>query len=414
MDKDTTKSTFNEVLNQLPFENFCSLIKETGADRYIKKLFTTKLLYIMSLAQVSQIQSLRALADRVTNDTDLQGNIMLDSISASQLSRRLKEMSSDFWETVFTQVSRIAMQKTTKQLNVTPYADRVHIIDASTITLCLNSYKWADYRKTKAGVKIHQCLIYQNGYTYPERAILTTAKKSDKSQLDELLITDPNALNVFDRGYVDYRKWDDYCDAGIRFVTRIKENFIVNVIDEKLVDGANMTESIVILGNPKTTRMKHQLRRIHTVDTKGNPVVILTNDFKMSALEISEIYRSRWKIELFFKWIKQHLKVKKFYGQSANAVYSQIWLALITYCLLLLTQINLKTKKSLLEIQRLLKNNLFKPFSVFLANLQRQSTRTSRGRPKNDYQQQFAELLKQVESGAGDFLDSYDVELYYL
>lgn len=411
MDKDTTKSTFNEVLNQFPYEKFHSLIKDTGADRYIKKLFTIKLLYIMFIAQIAQIESLKALADRVTNDIDLKDNLKLDSISASQLSRRLKEMSSDFWGTVFTQVAKIAMQKTTNSLSATPNANRVHIIDASTITLCLNSYLWADYRKTKAGVKIHQCLVYQNDYSYPERAILTTARKSDKSQLDELLITDPNALYVFDRGYVDYRKWDDYCDAGIRFVTRVKDNFIINIIDEKPVDGTNMTESIVLLGDPKKTIMRHQLRLIHTVDSKGTPVVILTNDFKMSALEISEIYRSRWKIELFFKWIKQHLKVKKFYGQSANAVYSQIWLALITYCLLLLTQINLKTKKSLLDIQRLLKDNLFKPFNIFLEILLRQSSRTSRGRQKNDYNREFEHLLKRIESETSIFLDTYDVEL---
>lgn len=411
MDQDTTKSTFNEVLNQFPYEKFRSLIKDTCADRYIKKLFTSKLLYIMFIAQIAQIESIRALAGKVINNIDLQANLKIDSISASQLSRRLKEMSSDFWGAVFTQVARIAMQKTTNHLRAIPNADRVHIIDASTITLCLNSYLWADYRKTKAGVKIHQCLVYQNGCNYPERAILTTARKSDKSQLDELLIADPDALYVFDRGYVDYKKWDDYCDAGIRFVTRIKENFIINPIDEKPVDGTNMTESTVILGDPKTTIMRHQLRLIHTVDTNENPVVILTNDFKMSAREISEIYRSRWKIELFFKWIKQHLKVKKFYGQSANAVYSQIWLALITYCLLLLTQVNLKTKKSLLDIQRLLKENLFKPFSDFLAILRRQSTKTSRGRQKNDYQQQFDGLLKQVESETSNFLDTYDVEL---
>lgn len=329
MDKDTTKSTFNEVLNQFPYEKFYSLVKDTGADRYIKKLFTTKLLYIMFIAQIAQIESLRALAERVKNDIDLQNNLKLDSISASQLSRRLKEIRSDFWGTVFTQVAK----KTTPRLSTTPYADRVHIIDASTITLCLSSYLWADYRKTKAGVKIHQCLVYQNGYSYPDKAVLTTASKSDKSQLDELLTTDPNALYVFDRGYVDYKKWDDYCDAGIRFVTRIKDNFIINAIDEKPVDGTKMIESRVVLGDPKTTKMRHQLRLIHTVDTKGKPVVILTNDFKMSALEISEIYRSRWKIELFFKWVKQHLKVKRFYGQSANAVYRFGWrLSLIACC----------------------------------------------------------------------------------
>ena len=179
MDKDTTKSTFNKVLNQFPYEKFLSLIKDTGADRYIKKLFATKLLYIMFIAQIAQIDSIRALADRVRGDSDLQANLKIDSISASQLSRRLKEISSDFWGTVFTQVAKIAMRKTTNHLSATPNADRIHIIDASTITLCLNSYLWADYRKTKAGVKIHQCLVYQNDYSYPERAILTTARKSD-------------------------------------------------------------------------------------------------------------------------------------------------------------------------------------------------------------------------------------------
>ena len=411
MDKDTTKSTFDEVLKQFPYEKFCSLIKDSGTDRHIKKLFSIKLLYIMLIAQIAQIESVRALAGKVKNDIDLQEKIKLDSISASQLSRRLKEMSSSFWGSVFTEVAKTVIQKTTNHLSATPNADRIHIIDASTITLCLNSYLWADYRKTKAGIKLHQCLVYQNGYSYPERAILTTAKKSDKSQLDELLIADPNALYVFDRGYVDYKRWDDYCETKIRFVTRIKDNFIINVIDSKQVDGTNMTESTVLLGDTKTTIMRHQLRLIHTVDTTGTPVVILTNDFKMSALEISEIYRNRWKIELFFKWIKQHLKVKKFYGQSANAVYSQIWLALITYCLLLLTKVDLKASNSLLDIQRLLEDNLFKPFNVFLVLLQRKATKTSRGRQKKDYNREFEQLLKQIESGSSNFLDTIDVEL---
>ena len=301
MDKDTTKSTFDEVLKYFPFEKFYSLIKETAADRYIKKLFVVKLLYIMFIAQITQTEALRALAEMLKDNTDMQESIKLDSISASQLSRRLKEINSDFWGTVFSQVARVVVQKTTN--HAIPHAYRIHIIDASTITLCLNSYKWADYRKTKAGVKIHQCLVYQNGYAYPDRAILTTAKNSDKSQLDELLITDPNALYVFDRGYVDYKKWDEYCEAGIRFVTRIKDNFIINIIDEKPVDGTNMTESTVILGSKKTM-MSNKLRLIHIVDTKGSPVVILTNDFNIGAQEISEIYRRRWKVELFLKWVR--------------------------------------------------------------------------------------------------------------
>ena len=118
--------------------------------------------------------------------------------------------------------------------------------------------------------------------------------------------------------------------------------------------------------------------------------------------------------QLFFKWIKQHLKVKKFYGQSANAVYSQIWLALITFCILLLIQIRSKTKKTLLAIQRQLKHTLFKPYSVFLEKLQRIPSKKSKGRQKLDHIREFEQLLEQVESGSRVFLDAYDVEKIYL
>jgi hypothetical protein len=413
MDKDTTNSTFNKVINPFPHEDFCSLIKKDNVDKYIKKLFADKLFYIMFIAQTCQVESLRALATRVATDTDLQDALTIDSISASQLSRRLKEVSSDFWGTVFTQVAKTVAKEVTKSSPL-PNVDRIHIIDASVITLCLKNYLWADYRKTKAGVKLHQCLVYQDGVSYPEAAILTTARQSDKSQLDELLITDPNALYVFDRGYVDYKKWDDYCGAGVRFVTRMKENFIVNTLDQKLVPDTDMTESTVLLGDPKKTGMRNELRLIHTTDSLGNPVDIITNDFGLSAFEISEIYRNRWKVELFFKWIKQHLKVKKFYGQSANAVYGQIWIALITYCLLLLNQIALEAKESLLEFQRLLKDNLFKPFSDFLNMLRRQPSRSSKGRRKCDHNREFEQLLRQVEAESSDFLDTNDVEVNYL
>jgi len=410
MDKDTTKSTFFEVLKQFPYKEFCSLVKAKGVDKYVKKLFAPTLFYIMFVAQICQVESLRALSAKVSNNDELQKVLGINSISASQLSRRLNNIDYDHWGTVFTQVASIT-RKASKKSNPLPFASRINIIDASTITLCLNIYRWADYRSTKAGVKIHQRVVYQDGYTYPDKAILTTARKSDKSQLDELLITDPNALYLFDRGYVDYRKWDEYCDAGIRFVTRTKDNFIVNIIESKPIPGTDMTESIVLLGEPKKTMMQHKLRLIHTKDSTGRPVEILTNDFSISAFEISEAYRLRWSIELFFKWIKQHLKVKRFYGQSPNAVYGQIWMTLISFCLMLLVQLDNETKKTMLEIQRLLKDNLFKPFSDFLAKLRRLPARSSKGRKKLDHNQEFEELLHYLETDPSISLDAYDVEL---
>lgn len=123
--------------------------------------------------------------------------------------------------------------------------------------------------------------------------------------MDELVTIAPDALNVFDRGYVDYKKWDEYCGAGIRFVSRLKENALVDIIEQHSIAGTDMTESTVLLGNPKTTKMKHPLRLIHTRDSEGNQIIIVTNDFSLDAFEISEIYRLRWQVELFFKWLKQ-------------------------------------------------------------------------------------------------------------
>lgn len=413
MDKDITNSTFKKVLERFPFESFCAIINENGTDKYIKKLFATKLFYIMFIAQINQVESLRALSAKVSNDINLQNAIALESISAAQISRRLKNISSDFWAAVFTNVAQLVTMKTTGN-NQLPKGDRINIIDASTIILCLNSYLWADFRKTKAGVKIHQRVVYQDGVTFPDKAVLTTARKSDKSQLDELLVTDEGALNVFDRGYVDYGKWDEYSEAGIRFVTRSKSNYIISIVEEKQIPGnGDMSESVVLLGDPKRTIMRHRLRLIHIKDSVGKQVDILTNDFSLSAFEITEIYRRRWKIELFFKWIKQHLKVKILYGKSANAVYSQIWLALITFCVLLLTKIGLKTKKTLFDIKRILTDTMFEPLATFLSALRRQSSKLSKGRQCTDHNKEYEQLLRQVELESSDFLDVNDVDLYY-
>jgi hypothetical protein len=414
MDQDTTQSTFNQVLKQFPYDEFLRFITDFGVDKYIRKLFVIKLLYILIIAQISKIESLRELAGKVKNDLALQKIVKLDSISASQLSRRLRDIKSTFWADTFIAVSKATLVKTAAFAYREPKENRIHIIDSSTISLCLTKFRWADFRKTKSGIKLHQRLQIQNGGSYPDKAILTPAKVSDKSQLDELVTTDPDALNVFDRGYVDYKKWDEYCNAGIRFVTRLKEGALVDVIEQHPIAGTNMTESTVTLGNPKTTGMKYQLRLIQTRDGEGNPIIILTNDFSMDVFEISEIYRLRWQVELFFKWLKQHLRVKRFFGTSDSAVYGQIWIALITYCLLMTTRLTLPVKKTLLETMRLVADHLYSSYSVLIEILKKPPARTSRGRRKYGHSESFNLLIKQIEVDGTEFLNTVDVELNYL
>ena len=413
MDKDTTKSTLNKVFESFPYEDFCNLVDASQLDKYVKKLKLLKLLYILVIAQMAQVESLLALADKINQDKALQKALQLSSISASALSRRIRNIHHNSWATIFSSVARITTRKIGAQTNCEPKDYRINAIDASTISLCLRKYLWADFRGTKAGIKLHQRVMIHEGHSYPDKAVLTPAKPADRSQLDALINTDPDVLNVFDRGYVDYKKWDDYCEQGIRFVSRLKANAVIEEIQSDViqVNGCTITERIVILGNPQTTRMKHPLRVLETHDSQGNLVIIVTNDFKIDALEITEIYRLRWQVELFFKWIKQHLRVKKFYGTSPNAVYGQIWIALITFCLLKIVQQDLPVAKTLLEVQRAVVNYLYQPYEEILKIFTR-PVKESRGRRRLGYFEEFEELSKQLEENTFIPLGPSVVELY--
>jgi hypothetical protein len=414
MDKDTIKSTLNKVFESFPYEEFCKIVTNANADKYVKKLKMIKLLYLLVVAQIIQTESLKDLADTIAQDKNLQKALHLTSISASTLSRRMRNIHHDLWAQTFSSVSCNLTKSMASKANSEPKDYRINIIDASTISLCLKKYLWAEFRGTKSGIKLHQRIVLHDGDSYPDKATLTPAKPADKSQMDELINTASDALNVFDRGYVDYKKWDVYCEQGIRFVSRLKANAIVNVITSRAIQTNDIliTESIVVLGKPNATRMSHPLRLFETRDSQGNMIIIVTNDFSLDALEITEIYRLRWQVELFFKWIKQHLKVKKFFGTSPNAVYGQIWIALITFCLLRLLQKSLSATKTLLEVMRAVKRYLHQPFSELVIILGRHPTKTSLGRRSLNYEKEFEVLLKELEFNDTSFLDDTNIDLH--
>ncbi len=152
--------------------------------------------------------------------------LLRTSISASTLSRRIRKIDHSVWAQTFSVLSHNTTKQLVSKASYEPKDYRINIIDASTISLCLTKYLWAEFRGTKAGIKLHQRIMLHDGQAYPDKAILSPAKPADKSQMDELVSTDSDVLNVFDRGYVDYKKWDTYCQQGIRFVSRLKANAI--------------------------------------------------------------------------------------------------------------------------------------------------------------------------------------------
>ena len=275
----------------------------------------------------------------------------------------------------------------------------------------MSRFRWAEFRKTKGGVKLHLRLRFFEQGVLPDHAEITAAKPSDKSQMDNLVVDEKDAINIFDRGYIDYKKFDDYCEKEIQFITRLKANALVTVQQELQVEpgSAIKQDCIVILGGPQK-RMKYPVRLIATTDTEGNPVTIVTNDFDMSTEEIGELYRYRWQIEIFFKWIKQNLFVKHMYGFSKQAVQNQLYIALVTYCLLMIIKLISGYNGSFLTIKRFLRVCLYEPVEEFFRKLGYKSKRTSKGRRRLDHEKVFQQTLHQVIEGETDFLDdlTYD------
>jgi IS4 transposase len=180
----------------------------------------------------------------------------------------------------------------------------------------LQKYKWATFRKTKAGIKIHLRLVFANKEdVYPEKITLTCAKSNDRTQMDSL-IDEIGAMYVFDRGYVDYGKFDEYTDKGIFFASRLKDNAEIRHLSAFKIptESSVLSDSMILLGTPQK-RVDNVLRLIETLDSEGNRIRIITNRFDLEADELSDIYRWRWQIELFFKWMKQHVKIKTFYNE---------------------------------------------------------------------------------------------------
>ncbi|WP_207953375.1 IS4 family transposase [Paenibacillus agricola] len=197
----------------------------------------------------------------------------------------------------------------------------------------------------------------------------------------DALVDEVGLTYVFDRGYLDYARFDDYCDRGIFFVTRTKKNAVIRPIETFMLpaDSGVLTDEMVVIGTPQK-RMENVLRLIHSVDSEGNPVAILTNRFDLSADEIGQIYRERWAIETFFKWMKQHVRIRNFYGTSERAVMNQVWMALIAFCLLVLMKIETGTKHSLLDLCRWLKVLLWKSEQEWVTRIHYKPLRSSAGR----------------------------------
>jgi hypothetical protein len=240
------------------------------------------------------------------------------------------------------------------------FADTIYAFDSTTIDLCLTLFPWAQFRRRKSAVKLHTLLDVRG--SIPTNVYVTGAQIHDVNLLDEVVF-EPGAFYLLDRGYIDFARLYTLTQAAAFFVTRAKHNIQYYRRCSHPVDpstGVRSDQTIVLTG-PKTGRLyPSPLRRVHYFDIeKRSRLIFLTNNFLLPALNIAQLYRCRWQVELFFRWIKQHLRIKAFYGTSQNTVKTQVWVALSTYLLVAILKKRLSLDLSLHQILQILSISLF-------------------------------------------------------
>jgi hypothetical protein len=244
----------------------------------------------------------------------------------------------------------------------------VYALDATTVDLCLSLFPWAQFRRRKSAVKLHTLLDLRG--SIPTVVIITGGQIHEVNILDQL-IWEAGAIYLMDRGYLDFRRLYRMHQSGAFFVTRAKKRFDCRRLYSQAIDKNTglQCDQIVVLNNPVPKRgYPERLRRVRYYDAMSEKrFVFLTNNFLLPALTITELYRCRWKVELFFRWIKQHLRIKAFYGTSPNAVRTQIWTAIAVYVLVAIVKKRLNLEKSLHSILQILSVSLFEKIPIYEA-----------------------------------------------
>ena len=236
----------------------------------------------------------------------------------------------------------------------------VYALDSTVVDLCLSVFWWAQFRTTKAAIKIHTLLDLKT--SIPEYIFISEGAIHDVNILDHITLSSGSYL-VMDKAYIDFKRLQKLSDDRVTFVIRAKSNMQYKVVKRHITDKKNgvvCDQVIKMTGIKTSTRYPGELRRIRYHDSETeNKLVFVTNNFKIAALTVAALYRNRWGIELFFKWIKQHLKIQSFWGQSENAVKTQIWVAISTYVIVVIAKKKLGLPHSLYEILQLVSLSVF-------------------------------------------------------
>ena len=352
------KYVFAQLVEFLPQRVFDRMVLNHSGNKYIKHFSCWNQLLCLIFGQLSDRESLRDLATIIeAHQSKIYHLGFGKNISRSNLSKANENRSYKIFEEFAYHLIGAARAKNSN--DNFEIKGKIYAFDATTIDLCLSVFYWANFRKTKAGIKLHT--QFEINTQVPVFIHFTNANIHDVNAMD-FITYEQNAYYIFDKAYVDFLRLFVITNANAFFVIRAKTNLKFRRIYSQKTDKSSgiIYDQIGKLTSKKALKnYPNKLRKVKFYDKETNKIfVFLTNDFELTALQITLLYKQRWQIELFFKWIKQHLKVKTFWGTSENAVRIQINIAIITFCLVSIIANDLKINRTNYEILQILSVSL--------------------------------------------------------
>jgi len=355
------KLVFAQVMGHLPLHTFRRYVARHRGEHKVKRFSCLDQYLCMAFAQLTYRESLRDIEACLRAQSSklyhlgIRSQVARNTLANANATRDWR-IYCEFAQSLIGTARRLYADE--------PFGvdlkDTVYALDATTIDLCLSVFPWAPFRSTKAAIKLHTLLDLRGNI--PSFIFISDGKLHEVNILDQL-VPEPGAFYVMDRGYIDFERLSRFDEAGSFFVTRAKSNLKVQRRYSHPVDrstGLICDQTVVLTGFYSRKGFESPLRRIKFKDPEaGKTLVFLTNNFALPALTITQLYRLRWQIELFFKWIKQHLRIKAFFGTSENAVKTQIWIAVSVYVLVAIVKKRLKLSASLYEILQILSLTMF-------------------------------------------------------
>jgi len=354
-----TKCLLKEMQTLFSRYEFENIVKEYKGDKNVRNFSTWEMSTVLLYSQLTGKSSLRDIEISMRSKSNYWAHMGIKSISRNNLSNSLMKRDFRIFEELFYKLHS-KMQKSKFQNNDKRFtiSNKLIAIDSTTIPLCLNLCSWAKFRKEKGGIKVHTMFNIKN--QIPDFAIISNAVEHDV-QAAKKMPFEKDGIYIIDRAYCCVKLFKNINENGAFFITRTKSNTKYRTIRRKLIGGENRIEDCVVdFTNSKKTVYSERLRVIRFYDPMQNKTYeFITNNFSASAEEIAGIYKARWDIELFFKHIKQNLKIKHFYGTSENAVKTQIWIAMISVLLVNYVRFISKSLFSNTEIIRVIRENMF-------------------------------------------------------